>query len=161
MESRTRQGTRLRLLLPVPAASVAQTSVFLILLFSVSVWCAVDLSWFEVRSGRRINLSWKTGSEVDVSGFFVRRSERNAQPKEKCPRIEVTDKTGRSTLYISPGLDSVAGSTYEYWDPATQEGKTYYYLLEIVDKNGDSEFYGPVKAVRGKTSKMRAGGRAS
>ncbi len=107
---------------------------------------AVEIAWFEVHSGSRIKLEWKTGSEMHLAGFFLRRSEKGGDSPEDYTRIEVEDKTRKRTVYISPGTDSVAGSLYEYWDPGAREGKTHYYLLEVIDSDNGSQFHGPVKA---------------
>ncbi len=123
-------------------------AVLHVIILSALVCAAVDLAWFEAQPGPRIKLEWKTGSEIDLSGFFVRRSERPGKSSpEEYRRIEVEDKSGKRTLYVSPGPDSLAGSVYEYWDPGVESGKTYYYLLEVVDNDNRSDFHGPIKAV--------------
>jgi len=120
----------------------------LLVILSAVASAAVDLAWFEARTGPRIKLEWRTGSEIDLSGFFVRRCEKPGRKSpEEYGRIEVEEKSGKRTLYISPGPDAVAGSFYERWDPDVAPGKTYYYLLEVVDNQNHSDFHGPIKAV--------------
>jgi len=131
-----------------PVFRLGLTIAGLILFVSSAALAAVDLAWFDAHSGSRIKLEWKTGSEIDLSGFFVRRSEKQWKgAPEKYRRIEVEDTNGRRTLYISPGSDSVVGSTYDYWDAQVVPGKTYYYLLEAVDNRNHSDFHGPIKSV--------------
>jgi hypothetical protein len=66
------------------------------------------------------NLNWSTVNEVNSAYYIVQRSD-NAVSFEDIKQIA--------------SLDKVSGSTYNYVDPITTDGK-FYYRLKIVDKDG-------------------------
>ncbi len=75
-----------------------------------------------------VNISWETGSESNVEGFNVSRSE----------------SADGEFVQINEGLipaagDSDVGSSYEYLDGSADLAGTYYYRIDEVDSNGNSE----------------------
>ena len=85
-----------------------------------------------------ITLNWKTLSEIDNAGFHILRSDS-----------EDGDYLTISGLIPAEGSASTAAS-YSYTDDDVKKGNTYYYKLEAVEYDGDSESYGPVKVTFGK-----------
>ena len=82
-----------------------------------------------------VELTWKTGSELNNLGFHVHR---------------VTSEGGRYeriTPSVIPGLgSSPMGASYTYRDTSVAAAVTYYYKLEDIETTGKTEFHGPVSA---------------
>lgn len=83
-------------------------------------------------SNKKVNVEWKTESEIDNAGFNVWRSEGF---KKITPAM------------IPAKGSSTEGSEYDYLDLDVFNLKPYFYLLEDIDNNGISTFHGPVKAI--------------
>jgi hypothetical protein len=91
---------------------------------------AVEISSFEAtRSPEGVLLSWTTAGEVDHLGFHVHRS--------KAAEGDYARVT--SELIQPPG-------PYRFLDSDVAPGTTYFYRLEVVDRSGGNQFYGPVEA---------------
>lgn len=75
-----------------------------------------------------VKLNWRTESERDNYGFYVKRSQSPEGPFE---RVNEKIIAGHGTTN-SP-------SEYEYVDYDVDFGKTYYYSLYTVSYNGDEE----------------------
>lgn len=70
-------------------------------------------------------MRWRTGSEIEVSGYNVMRAET---PDSAFAAVNVN---------LIPATGSLGQSaTYEYRDRGLQEGRTYYYYLEEVLETG-------------------------
>ena len=96
---------------------------------------AVSMVSFNAFSGdRQVILEWETASETDMLGFYVTRSD---QLNGNFSRI--------SELIFTQGT-SVSGLIYQYIDEDLTNGKIYYYKLENLDNNYESEFSDPVSA---------------
>lgn len=120
------------------------------LLFVSPVSAAVDLVSFEaVAEGDQIRLEWETATELDNAGFFVRRGlDESAGPASEYDQIQVIDSESEEAMtFIPPRGDSLTGSVYIFLDVNVQAGVRYYYYLESVDTNNDSEYHGPKSAM--------------
>jgi hypothetical protein len=97
----------------------------------------IDLSQFTVTFDTTENkVRWSTSSESNISGFHVLRS----------------DSENGTYARISPLIESIGdndiGGIYYFTDDSIQFTRTYYYKLEVVNKQGESvEFYGPVSVI--------------
>lgn len=84
----------------------------------------------------RVDLKWITSSENNVSGFHLMRSE---SPSGTYTRI--TDK-------ITAIGNAFVGGIYNYSDFDIVFTKSYYYKLEVIDKNGNTiELHGPLNVL--------------
>jgi hypothetical protein len=91
---------------------------------------AVRLTSFEVSAlARGAQLRWQTANEVENLGFTILRSERGEGPYEP---------VSTSLIPVSPG------GQYSYVDESVQSGRTYYYKIRDVDRNGRTTDNGPV-----------------
>lgn len=77
----------------------------------------------------RAELSWKTGSEINASHFWVYRARANGN-KELIGTIQAAGNSNEINNYL-------------FTDPQPVSAKTYY-LLEQVDFDGKTEWFGPV-----------------
>ena len=98
---------------------------------------AVKLMSFEAApADGAVQLSWRTGSELDNLGFHLYRG-----PSAEGPWT-------RLTAALIPGLgSSPLGQAYVWRDGGLVNGQRYYYRLEDVDASTKSTFHGPVSAV--------------
>lgn len=101
--------------------------------FVAMVRGAVTLVYFNANAGnQQVTLKWETASEVDMLGFYVRRSTQ-----QNSGYIRISD-------FIFTEGSAVSGLVYEYIDTNLTNGQPYYYELEAVDNDYESEFFGPV-----------------
>ena len=106
---------------------------------------AVTLVRFEAfPEDGKVRLEWETGTEIDNAGFYVRRSLE--------PEALGVDYQRLPDSWTPAQGDSLVGATYSWVDTDVQNGVTYYYMLEAVDINNQSELYGPVSAVPGQAA---------
>ncbi|CAN2039328.1 putative pectate lyase C (modular protein) [Candidatus Magnetomoraceae bacterium gMMP-15] len=76
-------------------------------------------------------LNWQTASEIDNAGFHIWRSEtKNGN------YTRITDN-----IIPSYALGSVSGAEYVYEDRDVVAGQTYYYKLEDIEYDNDSNFH--------------------
>lgn len=109
----------------------AASSVFI-------VKAAVTLTYFIAQGqANSIRLTWETASELDNSGYYIRRS------------LTETGTYNRISAFIPSLGDSLVGATYYYTDTNVTIGTVYWYQLESVDFSQNSQFYDPVSAVAG------------
>ena len=103
----------------------------------VTITTAVKLQSFDaVGVDSAVELSWKTGSELDNQGFHVYRGASADGPWT------------RLTASLVPGMgSSPLGRSYSWRDSGLVNGQRYYYRLEDVDTRSKSTFHGPVSAV--------------
>jgi len=79
--------------------------------------------------GKYVSLQWRTGSEVNNTGFNVLRSRTSAGHYEK----------------INPALISARGDgQYVFVDSEVEAGSRYYYKLQDIDRRGNITEHGPV-----------------
>ncbi|MGD8896220.1 MAG: DUF2341 domain-containing protein, partial [Acidobacteriota bacterium] len=99
----------------------------------------VDLLFFQaVGVDSAVELTWRTGSELNNLGFHLYRS-----PSESGPWTRVTSS-------LIPGLgSSPEGASYSFRDTGLTNGVRYFYRLEDIDSRSGSTFHGPVSAVPG------------
>lgn len=105
---------------------------------TVTLFANAEISDFDVRAqSDHILVYWETASELDSLGFHIWRGETN-----------LLNNANRITANIIPSQvgGQPIGAEYEYEDTTAERGITYYYLLEAVDVNLSSDFYGPEKA---------------
>jgi len=97
---------------------------------------AVVLSDFKaIGKPLKIKLEWTTESEFEVAGFNLYRAK-----SAEGDRVLITP-----TMIPIQGTDTT-GFTYIYKDKGLKANKVYYYWLETIDTNGNSELFGPVSA---------------
>lgn len=95
----------------------------------------VELSDFSVELEEdHLLILWETASELDNLGFHLWRGQTNAL-------VSATRLT--SSLIPSAVGGQPVGASYEYPDETVQSGVIYFYWLEAIDVNGNSDFYGP------------------
>ncbi|HOT96890.1 MAG TPA: FlgD immunoglobulin-like domain containing protein [bacterium] len=98
----------------------------------IDIYTPVKLSAFHAAvQGKIVQLSWKTEMEWDNLGFSVERSEDGLTWSE----IEFIHTVGSST----------SGYEYHYSDRNVQSGRSYQYRLKQVSRDGQVEYFGPVK----------------
>ncbi len=102
----------------------------------VTVTTAVKLQSFEaIGADGAVELSWRTGSELDNQGFHLYRGATADGPWT------------RLTASLIPGMgSSPLGKSYSWRDSGLVNGQRYYYRLEDVDTRSKSTFHGPVSA---------------
>ncbi len=102
---------------------------------SVTSATAVVLSSMQaVKSASGTRLAWSTGTEINMAGYNIYRSEGANGPYM------------RINSQIIATADKLAGAQYRYEDTTVQPGKTYYYQLEDVELNGTTTRHDPIKA---------------
>ena len=80
-----------------------------------------------------LTISWETESELDIIGFNLLRSESEDGPYEKInPEL------------IPPANDPNVGGEHTYVDHDVVNGVTYFYILETIDRLGNSSKSDPV-----------------
>ena len=98
----------------------------------------VDLSSFSVSYvNGKVNLLWKTASEMNNQGFIIERglNENGAYKEIASYRTDDNLKgAGNSSTELK----------YNYVDGTVQKGRTYWYKLIDVDMNGVRREHGPV-----------------
>ena len=85
----------------------------------------------------QVEVKWETATELDNSGFYVQRSD-----------TQNGTYTRVSPFFVSEG-DPFAGASYIWIDGEVVNGSTYWYKLESIDLNQNSETHGPVSATPG------------
>ena len=83
-----------------------------------------------------INLTWQAENEIGNVGYHVWRSENETKDYNKITA---------SIIHGKP--DNLSTSEYSFSDKNISHGVTYWYKIETISINGNSEFFGPVSAV--------------
>lgn len=97
----------------------------------------VELLYFRSVVGNgSVTLLWETASEIDTAGFNILRSESEDGVYAKINDALIPAQGG-----------TTQGAAYSYVDNGVQNGGTYWYQLEDVDTNGESEVHGPTLLV--------------
>ena len=109
----------------------AGTKNLVFLLFFV---CGLALLGFALQQffSPRIVIEWKTASELDTVGFNILRADA----------IDGSPVKINQSL-ILPSDDPLTGGSYQYEDRAVKVGATYYYYLEDLDAQGNTNLNGP------------------
>ena len=94
----------------------------------------VELSSFTValHSFNQVKLQWVTQSETNVSGFRIYRNTENLL------------ETAQMLNHFIPATNTSQMKMYIATDKEIYEEGTYYYWLENVDLNGQSDYHGPI-----------------
>lgn len=115
-----------------------------LLLSSGVVKAAVTLVYFRaIPADRRVDLQWKTATELNTLGFFVQRSN---QRDSGYARVN-------GQIILAQG-DGLTGADYQYpdQDSALLNGSQYWYILEEIDDDNQSSILTtPISAVVGVT----------
>lgn len=82
-----------------------------------------------------IVLRWETGTEIQVLGFNVWRSQK------RNGKFAIVNKN----LIPAKNVGQVLGATYRFTDKKAKAGKTYFYKIEIQNADGTSEWSNPLK----------------
>jgi len=86
----------------------------------------------------RVDLNWKTASELNTAGFHIWRCRKIATGETEF--IRITDQ-------IIPAQGGPTyGAEYAYKDTDVVTGYKYFYRLEDVDYIGDSTMFRPISA---------------
>jgi hypothetical protein len=90
----------------------------------------VELSRFDATAEEgSILVRWATALESDLLGFHVHRAAGTGGEPARL-----------TAAPIAPG------ATYELRDSTVEPGTTYFYRLEVLDRSGGSQLFGPVAA---------------
>ncbi len=73
-------------------------------------------------------LTWTTENTLDILGFHVYRADT-----AEGEYLQITDRP------IPPTDDPLANSDYQYVDESAENGTRYYYKLQTIFRDGDSE----------------------
>lgn len=94
----------------------------------------VELSSFTVTMNayNQVTLMWVTQSETNVSGFRIYRNTQN--------NLETASQL---SIFV-PATNTSQMQVYQVTDEDIYQDGVYYYWLENVDLNGDSQIHGPV-----------------
>ena len=86
-----------------------------------------------------VSVRWRTGFETDNLGFNIYRDENGKRLRVNSQLI------AGSALMVGAGTSLGAGKSYAWFDsgPASRSAQ---YLIEAVDLNGESTWYGPVSS---------------
>jgi len=107
------------------------TLIFVFGIFPPSILIpdAIDLVAFKAAySQGQVLIEWETATEINIAGFYLKRSTTLA------PLFE--DISG----FIPAEGSGVIGAEYDFIDLNIDEGTTYYYVLEIVDTSQNIEY---------------------
>ena len=97
---------------------------------------AVSLASFDAELEKHtVQLSWASENEIDHAGYTVARSESQSGPFATLVYALITE----------PVCIQGPVRHYEYIDQNIQSGKSYFYILNAVDLNGQSQSFGPVQ----------------
>lgn len=71
-------------------------------------------------------IRWTTENEIDVLGYNLYRADT---PDGEFVQV--------NEVLIKPAADPLVSSEHVYTDEGRVRGRTYYYILETVDRNGN------------------------
>jgi len=119
--------------------------LFLMIAFLVMVLlpehgqAAVTLIFFNaISQDGSVVLLWETATELDNAGFFINRSNMRESGYQRI----------NQNILVTRG-DGVTGARYEYLDENVVNGTTYWYRLEAIDLNQNSEIFDPIAVIPG------------
>ncbi|MGH2542218.1 MAG: hypothetical protein ACRDIB_05465, partial [Ardenticatenaceae bacterium] len=128
-------------------AAIFALLAVLLLASTVAVYADVDITFFAGTWGDdAVNLAWGTGSEINISGFHVWRSEENLPIDEngQIPTSLATRLTEEPITAHNP-CTPTGDESYTYVDDTVSDNvDVYYYYLEAIDQciGTGSEFVG-------------------
>src|SRR5690606_15290504 len=92
-----------------------------------------------------VELYWSTSAEVDTWGFHLYRSTTGDRGDAQ-----------RITTQLFPAQGRGQGSaSYSWLDTGATPGRTYYYWLQEVERNGNTNEYGPASTNRPAVTRQR------
>jgi|SRR5690554_2183434 len=94
-----------------------------------------------VAADHQIRLQWVSEYEGEFLGFNLYRYEK----REKDSSIKLND------ALISGYCDNKSAASYDFRDETAASGTEYYYILEALDAEKNSQYYGPVTVDTGRT----------
>lgn len=97
----------------------------------------VELSSFTavVTSQYFVTLKWTTQSETNMQGYYVLRNNVNSLNSAfQIPSLIMATNTSNET-------------SYAFTDQEVEPGNTYFYWLQAMELNGESNFHGPISVV--------------
>jgi len=114
----------------------AWLSLLLSLFLTFSPPLVVTISDFHAEGySDRVEIFWQTASEIGNAGFNLHRATSEAGPFTKINPV------------LIPGEgDPITPASYQFTDSNVEPGMTYYYKLEAIDQDGQSQWYGPIPA---------------
>jgi hypothetical protein len=77
----------------------------------------------------QVHINWRTINEGQVLGFFLVRQDGQSVGVRL-----------HSTMIPAQHAGEAAGADYQYIDATIEPGHTYHYLLEVIDRNGESSY---------------------
>jgi hypothetical protein len=83
------------------------------------------------RSHQGVLVRWRTGTEVDLLGFHVYRSQGHSWR--------------RITHSLLSARGSISGASYRFLDKKTKRGASYRYRVKAVNRDGTASWFGPVR----------------
>jgi len=84
-------------------------------------------------TGNAVLLKWTTQSETDLMGYYIYRSnEDNQSTANRQSELISANNTNSESNYV--------------WSDTELEDGVYYYWLKVVERNGETEIHGSVKA---------------
>jgi hypothetical protein len=97
---------------------------------------SIRLAHFKAKPTHKgVLLAWKTGSNVNASGFNIYRKGSEEGSYEKV-----------NSSFIRAKGDSASGAEYSLIDAPSKMGRIWYYQLEIVETTGKTRRYGPIQS---------------
>lgn len=81
-----------------------------------------------------VKLEWVSESESNLFGYHIYRNELNQLASSQ-----------RISLQIIPAQNSNTAQNYEYTDQETESDHLYYYWLQSIENNGESQYFGPLQ----------------
>jgi hypothetical protein len=107
--------------------------VWIISGFLFIVGLVVALHAIKTFHDAEVVVEWATASELDTAGFNLLRGEGSTGPYEQV-----------NSELIPSSSDALTGGSYRYNDNHLKAGETYYYVLEEIEINGNSNQHGPI-----------------
>lgn len=120
---------------------------------------AVTLVYFRpTYSDGKVYFEWKTASEIDNSGYIINRLKKggNYNNVQDYERLEYAEDQyfypalGEGGIYYAEYY-SEDGDLVRFYDDDVDLGNTYWYILESVDVNSNSQYSDPVSVFAGST----------
>ena len=101
---------------------------------------AVTLSSFTAQAGKGlVTINWKTETEIDNAGFNLYRAES----------IDGSLVKINGDVLIPAEGSGIQGASYQFIDTAVKNRfKTYLYILEDVEFDGDTGLHGPISVTK-------------
>jgi hypothetical protein len=96
----------------------------------------VELSYFNAIYSAEgyVSINWISQSETNHSGYNIFRSEDET----------IVNAIRINPLLIDEGTENGTQTSYKYVDTEFEANTVYYYWLESISLNGESEYFGPI-----------------